>query len=253
MQLDDAGPRPVKRVGQGCNPLLLPADHAGRRIPPALSDLGLDAAVRARHIAWDIGIHPVTERLTQSLSAAAIAQTCSCLVIDCNRRPSLASSIPEISETTAIPGNQNVSPIERTPHLLAIFEPYHAAIAAETAARQSRSQPTLHIAMRSFTLVFKSMSRQMHAAVLYNYSPRLSRALATLMRAETEITITENDRYSLSDETELGVHFHFKWNGLDYIEIEIRQDLITDHQGLAGLADRLAHLLPRAASSVETP
>ena len=42
---------------------LLTADHAGRMIPRRLGRLGVPESELGRHIAWDIGIAGVTERL----------------------------------------------------------------------------------------------------------------------------------------------------------------------------------------------
>ena len=82
------------------SPFLLTADHAGRQIPAALGCLGLNEADLARHIAWDIGIGAVTAALADLLGAPAILQTYSRLVIDCNRRPDVASAFPLVSEAT---------------------------------------------------------------------------------------------------------------------------------------------------------
>lgn len=244
-------PAPVQRLGPaGKSPFLLTADHAGRRIPRALGDLGLDAAERERHIAWDIGIQGVTERLAESLGATAILQTSSRLVIDCNRRPDVASSIPEISETTIVPGNRNITAAARKSRRVEIFAPYHAAIAAEIAARTARGQPTIYVAMHSFTPVFKGVARPMQVAMLYNRAPRLSKILAGLLRAEGGLAVAENEPYSVSDETDYGVPVHAERAGLDYLEIEIRQDLIADQEGQAAWAARLARLLPQAAASL---
>ena len=243
---------PVQRLGaDATSPFLLTADHAGRLIPRALGDLGLDEAERSRHIAWDIGIRAVTERLAKTLGATAILQAWSRLVIDCNRRPGVASSIPEISETTVIPGNLHLTDADREARRREVFAPYHDAIAAEIAARKSRGQPTLYIAMHSFTPVFKGTARPMHVAVLYNRAPRLSRALAALLRAEPGLVVAENEPYSVSDDTDYGVPVHAERGGLDYVEIEIRQDLITDAAGQGLWADRLARLLPQAAATLE--
>ena len=87
----------------GRSPFLLTCDHYGRLIPRALGDLGLPASELTRHIAWDIGIAGVAEQLAKHLDAHLIAQRYSRLVIDCNRPPCVASSIPVISEATAIP------------------------------------------------------------------------------------------------------------------------------------------------------
>src|SRR5215469_9622673 len=108
-------PAPVRLLRpNGASDFVLAADHAGRLIPRALGDLGLDEAERGRHIAWDIGIAGVTETLSGMLNAAAVLQVYSRLVIDCNRAPHHPTSIPRISELTAIPGNESLSPEDRT-------------------------------------------------------------------------------------------------------------------------------------------
>src|ERR1700686_3375330 len=82
------------------SPFLLTCDHYGRLTPRALGDLGLPASELTRHIAWDIGIAGVAEQLSRHLGAHLIAQRYSRLVIDCNRPPCVASSIPVLSEAT---------------------------------------------------------------------------------------------------------------------------------------------------------
>lgn len=58
-----------------------------------------------RHIGWDIGALSVSRHLSRQLDATLIHQRYSRLVIDCNRAPGIASSIPPLSELTPIPGN----------------------------------------------------------------------------------------------------------------------------------------------------
>src|ERR1700761_6414737 len=69
----------------GTSPFLFTCDHYGRLIPRALGDLGLPPSELFRHIAWDIGIAGVAERLSEALDAQLVAQRYSRLVIDCNR------------------------------------------------------------------------------------------------------------------------------------------------------------------------
>ena len=92
--------------GSGRSPFLITCDHAGRRLPRLLGTLGLPEAELTRHIAWDLGAAQVTRHLAQELGAFAILQTYSRLVIDCNRHPGVPSSIPTVSESTTIPGNE---------------------------------------------------------------------------------------------------------------------------------------------------
>jgi predicted N-formylglutamate amidohydrolase len=103
-------PPPVHEINPaGGSPFLFTGDHYGRLIPASLGDLGLPEQELTRHIAWDIGIAGVAERLARALDAHLVAQRYSRLVIDCNRPPAAASSIPRLSEATTIPGNEAIS------------------------------------------------------------------------------------------------------------------------------------------------
>src|SRR5215212_2428606 len=149
---DDPAPLRVLRP-EGRSDLLLTGDHAGRALPRRLGDLGLPESERERHIAWDIGIAGVTERLSEALDATAVLQTYSRLVIDCNRQPGLDSSIPTTSELTEIPGNQGLTPAEREARHEEIFAPYHEGIAELIDARTAAGSRVVLVAMHSFTPV----------------------------------------------------------------------------------------------------
>jgi predicted N-formylglutamate amidohydrolase len=233
--------RPDGRSG-----FLLTADHAGRAIPRRLGDLGLPDSERERHIAWDIGIAGVTERLSEALDATAVLQTYSRLVIDCNRQPELDSSIPTISELTAVPGNEGLSPAEREVRRREIFMPYHERIAALVEARAGAGRRTVLVAMHSFTPVFKSVPRQVEIGILYNRDTRLAHILLDLLRAEDDLAVGDNQPYAVGDLTDYTVPVHAERRGLAHVEIEIRQDLIADDAGQEAWAARLARLLPHA-------
>ena len=233
---------------EGRSDLLLTGDHAGRAIPRRLGTLGLPESERMRHIAWDIGIAGVTERLSEALDATAVLQTYSRLVIDCNRQPGLDSSIPTISELTAIPGNEGLSPAEREARRRDIFAPYHEQIAELIEARAAAGRRVVLVAMHSFTPVFKGVRRQVEVGVLYNRDARLPHILLDLLRAEGDLSVGENEPYAVGDLTDYTVPVHAERRGLAHVEIEIRQDLIADDSGQAAWAKRLARLLPVAGA-----
>ena len=190
--LDPDEPDPVNFDNEASGSVFfLTCDHAGRLIPRSLGRLGLPEAETFRHIAWDIGIGAVGQQLSRHLDATIIRQTYSRLVIDCNRDPTVPSSIPEISETTEIPGNCGITPADRAARISAIFRPYHDRIAAALDRRAAEGRASLLVALHSFTPVFKGVSRPWHGAVLFNRDRRFAHILAGLLRAERGLVIGE--------------------------------------------------------------
>jgi predicted N-formylglutamate amidohydrolase len=240
-------PLPVRTLRpDGASDFVLAADHAGRLIPRALGDLGLDEIERGRHIAWDIGIAGVTERMAASMDATSVLQTYSRLVIDCNRAPRHPTSIPPVSELTPIPGNNGLSDEERAARKAAIFDPYHAAISQLLDQRKTTGRCTILVAMHSFTPVFKSVARKVEIGVLYHHETPLSRIMLDLLRAEGDLVVGANEPYAITDDSDYTVPIHGEGRGLDHVEIEIRQDLIAEPAGQKAWAGRMARLL-RAA------
>jgi predicted N-formylglutamate amidohydrolase len=257
---DDPDPVRVLRP-TGASGFFLTADHAGRAIPRRLGNLGLPRRELARHIAWDIGIAGVTETLAQALDATAVLQEYSRLVIDCNRAPGWASSIPALSELTAIPGNENIPPAEREARRREIFLPYHERIAelldrrSPPPPRRTGRQPgrrTVLIAMHSFTPVFNGEPRPIEIGILYNRDARLANILLDLLRTERRpggaLVVGDNAPYAITDASDYTVPVHGEARGLPHVEIEIRQDLIEDAVGQTAWAALLARLLPIADS-----
>src|SRR6516164_8128001 len=245
--LDSDEPDPVTFDNEaGRSVFFLTCDHAGRAIPRRLDRLGLPDHETRRHIAWDIGIGGVGRRLSQLLDATVILQTYSRLVIDCNRDPKVPSSIPEISETTEIPGNRSLTEAARAARIDAIFRPYHDTIAAALDRRAAADHASVLVALHSFTPVFKGVARPWHAAVLYNRDARLALPLLELLSTEDGLVVGDNEPYAVSDLSDYTVPVHGERRGLPHVEIEIRQDLITKPAGEADWAERLARLLPAA-------
>ncbi|MGA8550667.1 MAG: N-formylglutamate amidohydrolase [Stellaceae bacterium] len=245
--LDPDEPDPAALDNEaGGSAFFLTCDHGGRAIPRRLGRLGLPKPETFRHIAWDIGVAAVGRLLSAQLDAALIVQEYSRLVIDCNRDPSVPSSIAEISEDTPIPGNCGLDPAGRTARIEAVFRPYHDRIGAALDRRRALRQPTMLVALHSFTPVYKGVSRPWHVGVLYNRDARLAHPFLGLLRAEGDLTVGDNEPYRVTDQTDYTVPVHGERRGLPYLEIEIRQDLIAEPSGQANWAERLARLLPAA-------
>jgi predicted N-formylglutamate amidohydrolase len=227
----------------GRSPFLLTCDHYGRLIPNTLGDLGLSESELTRHIAWDIGIAGVAKLLAEQLDAHLVVQRYSRLVIDCNRPPHAASSIPRISEATAIPGNEGLSGEVTAIRRREIFDPYHRRIDAIIDHRLRDNRPTVLIALHSFTPVYAGIARPWHIGALYHRDKTLPPLLLKLLRGEADLVVGDNEPYAVSDETDYTIPVHGEARGLINTGIEIRQDLIGDQAGQRQWAERLARIL----------
>ena len=234
---------PVREYNDsGRSPFLLTCDHYGRLIPALLGDLGLPEGELKRHIACDIGIAGVAEMLSKHLDAHLVVQRYSRLVIDCNRPPLVASSIPLISEATTVPGNEGITREAAELRRAQIFDPYHRRIDEIIDQRRQRNIPTILVSLHSFTPIYAGIARPWHIGTLYQRDKMLPPLLLQLLRAEPDLVVGDNEPYAVSDETDYTIPVHAEARGLMNTGIEIRQDLISDQAGEKAWADRLARI-----------
>ena len=243
-------PHPLETCNpDGSSDFVLICEHAGRRIPAALGDLGLPASELTRHIAWDIGARDIAMALAEQLDATLYMQRYSRLVCDCNRRPDVPSFIPEISESTHVPGNRDLSPEHRAARIDEIFRPFHDPVSAALDRRLSAGRRTLLATIHSFTPRFKGVDRPWEIGVLYHRDKILSPAVLEILRRETPHVVGDNQPYFVSDDTDYAIPVHGEARGLPSVEIEIRNDLISSERGQDEWAQRLSVPLIHAAGA----
>ena len=231
---------------EGSSDFIIVVDHAGARIPRRLANLGLPDHELKRHIAWDIGALSVARLVAEAIDAPLLAQNYSRLVIDCNRDPGVATSIPRISELREIPGNIGLSAPEIAARQFEVFDPYHRRIRELLDARQASARRVILIAQHTMTDIYKGDRRHMHAAVLYNRDRRFAGAVLRMLRRERHLVIADNEPYFVSDETDYTIPHHAEARSLLHVEIEIRQDLVNDAAGQNEWAARITRVLQDA-------
>jgi predicted N-formylglutamate amidohydrolase len=243
-------PPPVRIINPGgTSSFLLIGDHAGNAVPGGLNALGLPAVELERHIGWDIGIGELGPLLAAKLDAVFIRQTYSRLVIDCNRDPARADAMPEVSDLTIVPGNQDLTAEQRAVRVAAIQVPYQEAIGAELARRDAAGIETILVSLHSFTPAMQTVKRPWQVGVLHDRGNTVfARALIAAFEGAGDLTVGDNEPYSM-DTIDYTVPRHAYERRRPYAEIEIRQDLIADAQGCIEWAERLSDALQAAAKA----
>jgi predicted N-formylglutamate amidohydrolase len=226
--------------------ILVVADHASNRVPDDI-DLGIGPALLEEHIALDIGVEGVAERMAARPGIAAFLGHVSRLVCDFNREEHAPGVVPIASDGHAIPGNAldhkgHAARLER------FFRPYHNALATTL----DSSPPALILSLHSFTPELASHpddQRPWDCGVLYNHDDRASRRAIALLEAEGLI-VGDQKPYSgkLLNAT---MNRHAEAEGRPYFGIEIRQDRIASPQQQALWAERLIAICNRVALALD--
>ena len=218
--------------------MLLIADHASNRLPSGL-DLGVPPALMDQHVAIDIGVAPLAQALSASIGCAGVLGGVSRLLIDLNREEDAAGLIPASSDGHLIPGNATLSDGEREARIAAFWRPYHQHIADIVSAMV----PKVLISLHSFTpsLATCDKPRPWQIGILYNRDDRAAR-LALPLLAQAGIVAGDNLPYS-GKVLNATMNRHGEGNHIPYLGIEVRQDLISDPDGVALWAARLGPII----------
>jgi predicted N-formylglutamate amidohydrolase len=220
--------------GDNSQRVLIIADHASNHVPPDI-DLGIDLALLSDHIAVDIGV----AALCEALPYPAILGGVSRLVVDLNREEDAPHIIPIASDGHAISGNL-IDHTARQARIERFWYPYHKRVAGLIEERA----PTLLVSLHSFTPRLKTEpdnARPWEIGILYNQDDRAARIAIPMLEAQG-IVVGDQEPYSgmLLNAT---MNRHGEANGIAYLGIEMRQDLISDSVGVKTWADRLVPII----------
>lgn len=224
---------PYEHLKPGEGAFLIVADHASNQIPPSLNQLGLTQDTLEKHIAYDIGTRALAYALSDALCCEAIISTVSRLVIDKNRRPDQDGLVPEISDGIAIPGNRALSHAAVAERVLHYYEPYHAHIGRQVAARNAPFVLSLH----SFTPHMNGQQRPWDCGLLYNTDSRMARRAIAYFQS-LGLCVGDNEPYP-GNVYNATMDTHAEAHGHPYLMLEVRNDLLTQPGHVAVWAKRI--------------
>jgi predicted N-formylglutamate amidohydrolase len=241
-RLTSADPPALELVNPHGDPALtLCCDHASNAVPEHMMGLGLPQAELDRHIGWDIGAAAVTRALAAEFDCPAFLSGYSRLVIDCNRPLDSPTSIPPVSDGTAVPANQALSAAERNLRAAYFFAPYHQAISLRLDEVLADGTVPFFLSVHSFTPALNGIARPWQIGLLFEHDQRLVAPLKrALLARDPALVIGENEPYAIVGPSDYSVPVHAQGRGLPHIEIELRQDLIGDAAGVLRWAALIA-------------
>lgn len=225
--------------------VLVIGDHASNRMPAGM-DLGIDAELLATHIALDIGVAGVAQALNREFGFAAVLANVSRLVVDLNRGVDESAVIPETSDGVDIPANR-LDEAGRAARLDDYYWPYHHGVAARIAA----VKPDFLLFLHSFTPALQSApgdARPWHVGVMYDRDRRAADLAMPLLAGAGFVAGDQLPYSGQVYNSSLGRHGEA--NGIGYIGLEMRQDLVADARLQREMAQKLGPICQNIAETL---
>ncbi|MEM8877426.1 MAG: N-formylglutamate amidohydrolase [Pseudomonadota bacterium] len=234
----------VRASGQ--HEIVLVCEHASAFIPDEFDGLGVSHEVRLSHLGWDPGAGETAAALSTALDAVLVRGTVSRLIYDCNRPPESPDAIRSAGGDCAIPGNTELSPIQRAERIKGYYRPFAQTLAATLSGHHG--EPVL-VTIHSFTPVFDGQQRDVEIGIVHDEDARLAEAV---LAVASGYDIRRNEPYGPEHGVTHTLREHGLANGLLNVMIEIRNDLVATPEQCRGMADQLKGWLETALSTLQT-
>ncbi|MCB9539290.1 MAG: N-formylglutamate amidohydrolase [Myxococcales bacterium] len=218
----------------------LSCEHASNRLV-GVEATAADRAVLDDHWGWDPGAAWVTEALVELTDGVAVLSDFSRLLVDPNRPPDSPSLVVTHCDGHPVSFNQGLAAAAIEARLEALWRPYHAAVEA-TARRRLARGPAYFVSVHSFTPTFAGAPRPMEVGVLFDDLEEDAARLAEALRAEGFATAL-NAPYSGRNGLIYAIERHGRALGAPHLELEVRQDLLSDRAAATAVAARVARAL----------
>lgn len=224
-------------------------DHASAEVPDGIA-LGVPPEILAQHMAVDLGAGPLVRALGEKLGAPGWLASWSRLVCDLNRAPDAAGLIPTLADGHEIPGNRDLTPAARAERLQ-IHDDFHGGLRKRIEAQQ----PKLLLSVHSFTpkLHTGGAPRPWPIGILWNQDMRAARSALQILAQGPDLggPVGANEPYS-GKVLNYTMNRHGETNGIPYVGVEIRQDLLVSDADIGRWANILAQMTTQILMQIET-
>lgn len=218
--------------GDALSPLILLGEHAGRAFPPEYGSLGLtDAFFEAEPNApFDRGTDGVLRYVAQKTGVTSVLGKYSRLLIDLNRLVESPGLIPDEAHGAFIPGNADLSDVEKAKRISLYYRPFHDAIEAQIQRRLQAGIAPILFSVHSYTphvaLAFagETGARPPDLSIQFADENSLVAHMRAVAAEEASIFVRDNFPYDLGKVPPGSIHSHGINKGFECLSIEISID-----------------------------
>jgi predicted N-formylglutamate amidohydrolase len=192
------------------------------------------------HWGYDIGAAHVTRALVRQSAGWGVLSRFSRLLCDPNRDPDDPTLVLQHCDEGSPSFNRTLGDVAR--RVSRFHAPFHEAVGSAMRA----APPRFLVSVHSFTPVFRGNSRDMEAGVLFDRHDDLAERLVRSLN-DAGLRTEPNAPYSGKDGLIYSAQRHGGGEGVPYLEIELRQDLLSGERR----AQRVARRVWRALQALE--
>lgn len=222
-------------------PFIFTCEHATNRLVDVQATEA-DRRLLDDHWGYDIGARWVTEALVEQSDSVGVVSDFSRLLIDPNRALDSETLIVERCGGQPVSFNQELDQATVARRIAELHVPYHEAIDRVIKARLARGAAHL-VSVHSFTPEWFGKPRPMDVGVLFDEHVVHAEKLAAAL-ADEGFAVALNAPYSGAGGLFVySIMRHGRANGLPFIELEVRQDLIRVEAEARAVALRIGRAL----------
>jgi predicted N-formylglutamate amidohydrolase len=225
------------------SPFFFTCEHASNAIPEQYGVSDTDKAWLNTHWAWDPGAAMVSRAVASRFGSGAVLARASRLICDVNRKIGGPSFIRTEVEGCPLSFNQQVDEKETQARIEQFYLPYHRTLHDRLQDRLGEGQTPLLLAIHSFTKVMKGDVRDMEVAVVFDEQcpDKANRFIQSFRDQGLKVGI--NKPYSGIKGQMYSAWYHGKGCGMDYLELEMRQDFFETREGAHAMTEAVATAL----------
>jgi predicted N-formylglutamate amidohydrolase len=206
--------------------LLFSCEHGGKRVPAAYAALFAgQGRLLSSHRGFDAGALALARALARAARAPLFASTTTRLLVDLNRSPHNPRCLGSAARRLPAAARQRL--LERH------YRPQRAAVEAAVARAAQAGARTLHVAVHSFTPVWRGRARRVDVGLLYDPARAGERALCrawvqALRQRAPELRVRRNQPYRGSADG-LSTWLRRRFGDAQYlgVELEVSQRLLV--------------------------
>ena len=222
--------------------LVVTCEHASNRVPAPLQSSEADRGWLESHWGYDIGAAALTRELVARKNCCAILSRFSRLVCDANRASDDPTFIRKDIMGEPLSFNRGLDEAEIARRIKTYHAPYHALLDECLKERVARGGDVVLFSIHSFTPVFKGARRSMEMGILFDrYDPIAQRFAGHLRNVGFETAL--NEPYSGKNGEMYAMSLHGQRHNVVYLELEVRQDLLSTPEDIVDVAERLCDAL----------